>query len=179
MKKRALSRLPLKADDGGIRVVIETPLGSFNKYDYNPDLDIFEVKDTLPRGSEFPFDFGFFPSTLGDDGDPVDALTLSDRGLSMGAVVSTRLIGVIKFSDDEDGEEIRNDRLVAIPTISVIYKKISTLEDLPHALLNQIESFLERDAYFKGKKRKLLGRGDAKTASALLTKGKSAFKRKG
>jgi inorganic pyrophosphatase len=178
MKKHDLSRLPLKSADGGIRVVIETPLGSFNKYDYIPDLDIFEVKETLPRGSEFPFDFGFFPSTLGEDGDPVDALTLSDRGLDMGAVVSTRLIGVIEFSDEKDGETIRNDRLIAAPTISVIYKKITTLEDLPPALIEQIESFFEQDAYFKGKKRKFLGRGDVKAASALLAQGKSAFRKK-
>jgi inorganic pyrophosphatase len=179
MTRHDLSRLPLQADDGGIRVVIETPLGSFNKYDYDPDLDIFEVMETLPRGSEFPFDFGFFPSTLGDDGDPVDALTLSDRGLAMGAVVSTRLIGVIEFSDEKEGETVRNDRLIAVPTISVIYKKINTLEDLPPALLDQIEAFFEQDAYFKGKKRKFLGRGDAKAASVLLAKGKTAFKKKG
>ena len=177
MKRRDLSRLPLKANDGGVRVVIETPLGSFNKYDYNRDLDIFEVKEMLPRGSEFPFDFGFFPSTLGEDGDPVDALPLSDRGLDIGAVVSTRLIGVIEFADEKHADTIRNDRLIAVPTISVIYKKITTLEDLPPALIKQIESFFELDAYFKGKKRKFLGRGDAKAAIALLNKGKAALRK--
>jgi inorganic pyrophosphatase len=97
----------------------------------------------------------------------------------MGAVVSTRVIGVIKFTDEKDGEAIRNDRLITIPMISVMYKKISTLEDLPPALIEQIESFFEQDAYFKGKKRTLLGRGDAKAASSLLAKGKVAFKKKG
>jgi len=175
---RNLSRLSLKTDDGGIRAVIETPLGSFNKYDYNPDLDIFEVKETLPRGNEFPFDFGFFPSTLGQDGDPVDALVLSDRGLDLGSVVSTRLIGAIEFSDEKHGESVRNDRLIAVPTISVVYKKIETLADLPPALIEQIEAFFEQDAYFKGKKRKFLGRCDAKQAASLLAKGKTLFKKK-
>ena len=179
MKKRDLSRLASKADDGGIRAVVETPLGSFNKYDYITDLDLFEVRETLPRGSEFPFDFGFFPSTLGQDGDPVDALILSDRGLDLGTVVSTRIIGVIEFSDDKDGEIIRNDRIVAVPTISVIYKKIETLEDLPPALIEQIEASFEQDAYFKGKKRKFLGCGEAKKAKALLAAGKALYKKKG
>ena len=178
MKKRDLSCLSLKADDGGVLAVVETPLGSVNKYDYNPELDLFEVRETLPRGSEFPFDFGFFPSTLGQDGDPVDALILSDRGLDMGTVVSTRIIGVIEFSDEKDGEAIRNDRLIAVPTISVMYKKIETLEDLPTVLVDQIEAFFEQDAYFKGKKRKFLGRGDARKAAALLADGKALFKKK-
>ena len=179
MKKRDLSRLDLEADDGGIRAVVETPLGSFNKYDYNPDLDLFEVRETLPRGSEFPFDFGFFPSTLGQDGDPVDALILSDRGLDMGTVVSTRIVGVIEFSDEKNGETIRNDRLIAVPLISIMYKKIETLEDLPTTLIDQIEAFFEQDAYFKGKKRKFLGRGDARKAAALLAEGKALFKKNG
>lgn len=179
MKKRDLSRLALEAEDGGIRAVVETPLGSVNKYDYNADLDLFEVRETLPRGSEFPFDFGFFPSTLGQDGDPVDALILSDRGLDIGIVVSTRVIGVIEFSDEKNGKAIRNDRLITIPTISVIYGKIETLEDLPSALIEQIEAFFEQDAYFKGKKRKLLGRGNARKAAALLAEGKVLYKQRG
>ena len=178
MKRRDLSQLSLKTKDGGFRVVIETPLGSFNKYDYNPDLDAFEVKETLPRGSEFPFDFGFFPSTLGEDGDPLDALVLSDRGLGTATLVSTRIVGAIQFADDQDGETIRNDRIVAVPTISVVYKKIESLEDLPPALIDQIESFFEQDAYFKGKKRKFLGRCDAAQARKLLSRGKAAFKAK-
>ena len=176
MKHRDLSQVSLKAD-GGFRVVIETPLGSFNKYDYNPKLDAFEVRETLPRGNEFPFDFGFFPSTLGQDGDPLDALVLSDRGLDQGTLVSTRIIGAIEFSDGKDGDAIRNDRIVAVPTISVIYKKINTLEDLPPALVDQIEAFFEQDAYFKGKKRKFLGCCDAKSAEKLLEKGRASFKK--
>jgi len=177
MTRRNLTRLPLKADAGTIRVVIETPMGSFNKYDYNPDFDEFELKDVLPRGSEFPFDFGFFPSTLGADGDPLDALVLSDRGLDVGCVLSGRVIGVIEFSDVKKGKAVRNDRLVVIPDCSVIYKKIKTLDDLPAAIVKQIEAFFEQDAFFKGKKRKLLGCGDAKRALKLLSEGEAAFQK--
>jgi Inorganic pyrophosphatase len=53
-----------------LRAVIETPKGSRNKYRYDPDCDCFELATTLPEGMAFPFDFGFIPSTLGDDGDP-------------------------------------------------------------------------------------------------------------
>jgi inorganic pyrophosphatase len=120
LKQRDLSKLPLACGDGAVRVVIETPMGSFNKYDYDPKWDVFELKDVLPRGSEFPFDFGFFPSTLGDDGDPVDALVLSDRGLETGIVLESRVIGIIEFEDVKNSKTTRNDRLVVVPTCSVV-----------------------------------------------------------
>jgi len=54
-----------------IQVVIETPKGSRNKYAFDPELGIFELKRVLPAGMSFPYDFGFVPSTKADDGDPL------------------------------------------------------------------------------------------------------------
>lgn len=130
------------------------------------------MRETLPRGNEFPFDFGFFPSTRGEDGDPLDALVLSDRGLAVGITVSTRLI----VRGQEEGRSERNDCLIVVPTILVIYAKIKTLADLPKPLVEQIDAFFGQDACFKGKKRTLLGRCDAR--AALLQKGKAEFKRR-
>ncbi len=175
MKRRDLSKLALKTDKGSLHIVIETPMRGRNKYDYNPKQDCFELKEVLPRGSEFPFDFGFFPSTLGEDGDPADALVLSDGGLDIGVVVSGRVIGVIEFEDSKDGTALRNDRLIAVPDCSVMYEKIATLGDLPSSLVEQIESFFELDAFFKGRRRKFLGRGNADEAKKLLEKAASRF----
>jgi hypothetical protein len=63
---------------GDLRVVIETPKGSRNKYDYDPECDCLDLATVLPEGMSFPFDFGFVPSTLGEDGDPLDVLVLMD-----------------------------------------------------------------------------------------------------
>src|SRR6267154_1754505 len=63
---------------GDFRAVIATPLGSRNKFRYDPQCDCFELASALPAGMSFPFDFGFVPSTLGDDGDPLDLLVLMD-----------------------------------------------------------------------------------------------------
>ena len=62
-----------------LRVVIETPKGSRNKFAFNADDHIFELKKVLPAGMAFPYDFGFVPSTEADDGDPVDVLVLMDE----------------------------------------------------------------------------------------------------
>src|SRR6202043_965268 len=99
-----------------LRVVIETPKGSRNKFAFNPDDQIFELKKVLPAGMAFPYDFGFVPSTKADDGDPVDVLVLMDEPAFPGCVLKCRPIGVI------EGEQImkankkdkeRNDRIIA------------------------------------------------------------------
>ena len=60
------------------RAIIETPRGKRNKFDYDPELDLFVLGGLLPEGMVFPFDFGFIPGTLGGDGDPLDILVLMD-----------------------------------------------------------------------------------------------------
>ena len=70
---------------GELRVVIETPKGSRNKYDYDPDCDCLELATVLPEGMSFPYDFGFVPSTLGEDGDPLDILVLMDAPVVPGS----------------------------------------------------------------------------------------------
>jgi inorganic pyrophosphatase len=71
---------PFDANDKQLlRVVIETPKGSRNKFAFDPDDHIFELKKVLPSGMTFPYDFGFVPSTKADDGDPIDVLVLMDE----------------------------------------------------------------------------------------------------
>jgi inorganic pyrophosphatase len=78
---------------GDVRAIIETPKGSRNKYRYDPSCDCFELATTLPEGMAFPFDFGFIPSTLGQDGDPLDVLVLMDAPVIAGCVLRCRVRG--------------------------------------------------------------------------------------
>jgi inorganic pyrophosphatase len=84
------------SDSGDLRAIIETPRGSRNKFRYDPECDCFELATALPEGMSFPFDFGFVPSTLADDGDPLDLLVLMDAPVPSGCVLRCRLIGVIE-----------------------------------------------------------------------------------
>jgi hypothetical protein len=59
-----------KATGKKVRVVIETARGARNKMAYDEELGMFRLKKVLPEGMTFPYDFGFVPSTLADDGDP-------------------------------------------------------------------------------------------------------------
>ena len=110
------SRLkPLDSDDKQLlRVVIETPKGSRNKFAFNPDEHIFELKKVLPAGMAFPYDFGFVPSTRADDGDPIDVLVLMDEPAFPGCVLECRPIGVIEGEQGDKKDKVRNDRVVAV-----------------------------------------------------------------
>ena len=69
----------LDPDEDILQVVIETPKGSRNKYAFDKKQRVFGLKKVLPAGMEFPYDFGFVPSTLADDGDPTDVLGIDGR----------------------------------------------------------------------------------------------------
>jgi inorganic pyrophosphatase len=77
-------------------VVIETPKGSRNEYDYDPDCDFFDLATVLPAGMFFPYDFGFVPSTIGQDGDPLDVLVLMDAPGVPGCIVRAKRVGAIR-----------------------------------------------------------------------------------
>jgi Inorganic pyrophosphatase len=76
---RPLSQLETINPEGDLNVIIETPKGNRNKLAYHPQLGAFQLKGVLPAGAVFPFDFGFLPSTKGEDGDPLDVLLLMDE----------------------------------------------------------------------------------------------------
>src|ERR1700752_3755547 len=94
------------------RAIIETPKGFRNKFDYDPDSGLFMLGGLLPEGMMFPFDFGFIPSTLGEDGDPVDVMILMDAPAHVGCLIDVRIIGVIKAKQIDNGKTESNDRLL-------------------------------------------------------------------
>ena len=125
-----------------LNVIIETPKGSQNKFDYEPILKLFILKKTLPMGMVFPFDFGFIPHTKGADGDPLDVLVMMDQPSFPGCLVKTRLIGVLEAEQTEkDGPTIRNDRIVGVADCSSLYKGIQHLDELNKNMLREIENF--------------------------------------
>lgn len=92
----------LSAYDGDdLTVVIDTPKGSQNKFAFEPRFGAFVLKGVLPAGAVFPFDFGFVPSTRGDDGDPIDGLVLMDAPAFVSCIVPSRLIGAIQAEHRE------------------------------------------------------------------------------
>ncbi|MGI4807727.1 MAG: inorganic diphosphatase [Janthinobacterium lividum] len=126
----------------------------------------------LSDGMSFPYDFGFVPSTLGNDGDPLDVLILLDAPVQMGCVLTVRFLGVIEAEQQEcDGERVRNDRLVAAATHAHTHEHITSIEDLPPHLLKEVEGFFAQHNQLRGKQFTPVGRGDG-TSSFLAIAGK-------
>src|SRR5437660_5377318 len=96
------------------KAIIETPKGRRNKFDYDPEYRLFALGGLLPEGLAFPFDFGFIPSTLGDDGDPLDVVILLDEPGHVGCLLDIRIIGVVEADQVEDGKRTANNRLVGV-----------------------------------------------------------------
>src|SRR5438105_15578493 len=88
---RDLTRIETYADDGSLRVVVESPRGSSLKLDFDPKLRLFTVARELPLGLAYPFDWGFIPGTQGDDGDPLDAMVLHHQPSFPGVLLPCRI----------------------------------------------------------------------------------------
>lgn len=158
-------------ESGNLNVIVETPQGSRNKYDYDDGTRLFLLHHVLPRGATFPFDFGFVPSTRGEDGDPLDVLVLMDQPAFPGCLVRTRLIGVVEAEQTEEGKLIRNDRLIAVAAASQTHSHIDSIDQLPGELLDEIEHFFVSYNAMRDRRFKPIGRKGPDRAAALIQEG--------
>jgi inorganic pyrophosphatase len=125
-----------------ITAIVESPKGSGQKFDYEPEMNLFKLKKVLPAGLVFPFDFGFIPDTLGEDGDPLDVMVISEFHTFTGCVMECRLIGAITAKQTErNGEEMRNDRFIGVPVVSEQYEEVNEVDELPKQMIGQLQNF--------------------------------------
>ena len=160
------------------RAIIETPKGSRNKYDFDPASGLFCLAKLLPEGMVFPYDFGFVPSTLAPDGDPLDVMLFMDEAVPVGCLVPVRLIGVIEGEQTEDDKTTRNDRLVAVAIHSHTHQKTESLKQLNARALDEVEQFFVHYNQLQQIKYRVLGQFGPNRAVELLQKGSSDFQKK-
>jgi inorganic pyrophosphatase len=168
----------LEAFDGDdLNVIIETPKGSRNKFNYDAERGLFKLGGVLPAGAVFPFDFGFVPSTTGGDGDPLDVLVLMDEPAFTGCLVAARPLGVIEAEQTErGGETTRNDRLIAVAAEAHNHRDVRSLGKLNENLIDEIEYFFISYNTIKGKQFKPLGRFGPMRAIKLVEEGMERFR---
>jgi inorganic pyrophosphatase len=181
-KQSTPSLLDLPARDGetgDFTVVVETPKASSNKYKYDPDYRALRLGAVLGEGLAFPYDFGFIPSTLGDDGDPLDVLLFVDHGVPPGTVVTARLIGVLEVRQRKEGDRKwkRNDRFFAVATHAHSQQHLKSLADLRPHLIDEVESFFTHYAGLNGKQLEVLARKGPRRAERLVKAGSRLFER--
>jgi inorganic pyrophosphatase len=127
-------------------VVIEISANSAPiKYEMDKDSGALFVDRFVGTGMSYPFNYGFIPHTLSEDGDPCDVVVITPFPVAQGAVIKCRALGVLKM-EDESGIDAK---ILAVPTkkICPMYTNIEKIEDLPELYINQVKYFFE---HYKG-----------------------------
>lgn len=155
--------LPTRDTNGALRAVVETPKGSQVKIALDAKTKVFVLERRLVLGIAYPYDWGFIPSTLAPDGDPLDVMIVHEEPTYPGVVIPCVEIGVVRVSQSK-GE--RNDRIIASP--------IEEPHDLDKRMRKEIETFFE-SAVLHRKKIVIEGWGNAKEARRLIKKAQRAW----
>ncbi len=166
--KVALSKGIIDEKTGLVRAIIENPKGSRSKYKYVPSLDLFECGPALHAGLAWPFDFGFVPSTLAGDGDPLDIIVLMDEPAFPGCLVQVKILGVLEAEQVQDGKTVRNDRVIGVHNHSVRYDELTNWKDIPASIRSEYELFFNVNAMCKGRVFELLGWRDSSVAFKVI-----------
>jgi inorganic pyrophosphatase len=150
-------RLSPRDPDGSevIQVIVETPKGSRNKYAFDPDQRIFELKKVLP-GNGISIRLRICSSTVAEDGDPTDVLVLMDEPAFPGCLVRCRLIGIIEGEQGKKKECERNDRVVAVEQENHSYAHVKHIKDLGKKFIVELEEFFVNYHQLSGKEYRIL-----------------------
>ena len=169
MFSTAIESVPSRTEDGAVNVFIETPKGSRHKYDLDSS-GLFRIGLELPEGVTFPFSFGFVPNTLAEDGDALDIMLVTAGSVPSGALIESRLIGVLKMENDEDGKMARNDRVVAVANMSRIFGGTTTLSEMRDGFAWDLEEFFDTYNRMIERPFRIVGRGEKDEAMNMLEK---------
>ena len=173
-----LDRISTWSKDELVNVVVEAPRGSRLKLKYKPEIEAIEWGHPLPLGHAYPYDWGFVPSTLGADGDPLDALVLAELPSHPGVVIPCRPLAVLELEQKDDGEAWeRNDRLVVVPERGGWTNDVRDSRGLPEEMRDELEHFFLSSVFFSHAKARCNGWKGPKAAMRLIREGEKCFRR--
>jgi len=130
-----------------INAVVEIPSGSSNKYEFDVNLGVFRLDRVLYSPVHYPADYGFIPSTLADDGDPLDILIMISRPTFPGCLLEARPVGMLEMIDDKGIDE----KILAAAHHDPRYDRIKDLSDVEPHTLQEIEHFFNVYKNLEGK----------------------------
>jgi inorganic pyrophosphatase len=147
-------------------VFVEIPSGSRNKYEYDDELGGIVLDRRLWTAMTYPADYGFVEGTLGEDGDPLDALVLVSDPTFPGCRIRVRTIGVFHMEDEKGPDE----KLLCVPHGDPAFERVADIHDVQNELRDEIEHFFQRYKDLEPSKRtETRGWGNRAEAEQILT----------
>lgn len=156
-----------------VTAVIEIPARTRNKVQYDEKLKVFRLDRTLLSPVAYPFEYGFFPSTRGGDGDPLDVMVLTAEPTFPGCVLDVRPVASLGVVDQAG----KDAKILAVPDGDPRFESMKDLASVPRPLLREIEEFYRTYTVLEGKKKRLGGWAGRKAAQRHLIEGARRFAR--
>ncbi len=161
-----LTRIPAQPKPGLLNVLIEIAAGSKNKYEFDKDLGALALDRVLSSSVMYPYDYGFIPNTLADDGDPLDGMVIMDEPTFPGCVIAARPIGMMEMIDGGD----RDEKILCVPDKDPRYAHVKSLKDIPQHRLDEISEFFKTYKNLEKKAVEILGWKDVDAVLPLVEK---------
>lgn len=159
-----------------VNVLIEIPAGGPTiKYEFDKDSGALLVDRVLTTAMHYPCNYGFVPHTLAEDGDPVDALVVSQEPVVHGCVFRARPVGVLNM-EDEAGQD---QKILCVPVdaLTPYYHNVKSYRDLPTILIEQIKHFFSHYKDLEPKKWVKVGEwGEPDAAAKIIEDGIASYK---
>jgi inorganic pyrophosphatase len=148
-----------------INVIIEIPKGSNNKYEIDKETGLIKLDRANYSSAPFPYDYGFVPQTLWDDGDALDVIVLTTFPLQTGILVNVRPVAVMDMVDSGESDF----KIIAVPVDDKRWEDVQDLADINKHTLKEFQHFLETYKALKGKDapveiKSILGKAEAMEA---------------
>lgn len=147
-----------------VTAVVEVPLDSVNKYEYDKKLHVFRLDRVLHSPVHYPGEYGFIPQTLAQDGDPLDILILGDSPTFPGCVFKARPIGLFEMLDGG----IPDEKVLTFATGNPRANDIQNYTDVMSHILREVEHFFSVYKSLEGKKTEVLGWKDRAAAREAI-----------
>ena len=157
-----------------INIVVEIPMGTRNKYEYDKEEGVFRLDRVLFSPFFYPTDYGFIPRTWYDDDDPLDAMLVVRNPTFVGCVIEARVVGLLRMEDDKGVD----DKVLCVPTNDPSYENHKDLTDFPSAFLNEIAHFFKRYKELEGKEVKIIGWFEKEDALKAVEKAREMYTKK-
>lgn len=128
--------------------IIEIPRGSRAKYEIDKESGLIKLDRVIYASMYYPLNYGFIPQTLGEDGDPLDIVVLTQVSVVPLCLIPSKVIGVMQMIDRGEADE----KIIAVAEQDPSVSHIDDVKDLPVHLISELRHFFENYKTLENKK---------------------------